>query len=216
MLKKLLIAIIAVLATVPAMSAATTSIDKMIDEIKKIKDSDISFVESRDPKTNRVLRRTVMVGWNQNPIIKKLLKAADQDRNIATNSRRSGTNKVEIIVIVRDQHQNCIYNINYIPKDMSWSFTASCNYQSDRSDSGCGRFDDFEFFNSLSDLDNLKQLNELQFLSESDFELMNSDLSSSNKCNEGFQALTESDIEKMREDIRRDVDESLRRSGIKR
>ncbi len=45
MLKKLLIAIIAVLATVPAMSAATTSIDKMIDEIKKIKDSDISFVE---------------------------------------------------------------------------------------------------------------------------------------------------------------------------
>ncbi|MCM1483948.1 MAG: DUF5024 domain-containing protein [Muribaculaceae bacterium] len=111
-------------------AAAGNALDKMFDEAKKLKDVDITYVERHDPATNRLAKRSLVVGWNKSSLLKKILKAVEQDRDIATKYVINGNSRglVEIMITITNDNQESSYSIAYKKSDMSWRMTATCKY----------------------------------------------------------------------------------------
>lgn len=159
MIKKLILITVLICCTFPAI-AADNALDKVFDEAKKLKDVDITYVERREPGSNRISKRSLVVGWNKSNLIKKILKAIEQDRDIASKYVARGTNRVEIIITLDTDKQKSTYSVSYRKSDMTWTMTANCRYFYDtnkkkkniRSSIDSFRSDDDEYyFEDLAD-----------------------------------------------------------------
>lgn len=133
MIKRLIFIALTVLLTVPAIAAApiATSMDRVIYELKSQKDLDMSYTERKYPNMTVV---SMVVNWNDSPMLNKIIKAIDKDREHATEFSQNGVSKsrpnkrVDVIYTVETSAYKCTYSISYRMDKKMWTMSSRCEY----------------------------------------------------------------------------------------
>lgn len=158
--------IVAIVSSVSCFAQAR--IDRIVKDLEKAQDVEVTYTERRDPKTKKLIKQSIILNGNNKKQYEMLWSAFEQERDNSVSVTK--TRNRSFIIKFQDKYNESSYVLSVSVSTWSLVVTKRAAGASNDDMSWNGwefNFDGNDFaFNSLDELGSLGELNNLEGLSE--------------------------------------------------